>query len=101
MPANPDGSGWIFHDYVSANINSTLNLRTMSTSPLRKLIRNNRSAASGSRMEDVAALASVSLITVSRVINTPDKVASATRERTACADGDTRHIVSVHRVNPA
>ena len=64
----------------------------MSTSPLHKLIRNNRSAATGSRMEDVAALAGVSLITVSRVINTPDKVASATRERVLAAISKTGYV---------
>lgn len=43
--------------------------------------RTRRSKQSGHRMEDVAKLAQVSLITVSRVINHPDKVTPATRKR--------------------
>lgn len=43
--------------------------------------RTRRSKQSGHRMEDVAKLAQVSLITVSRVINQPDKVTPTTRKR--------------------
>ena len=43
--------------------------------------RARRAKQTGHRMEDVARLAQVSLITVSRVINQPDKVTPATRKR--------------------
>lgn len=43
--------------------------------------RTRRSNASSRRMEDVAQLAQVSLITVSRVINQPEKVSPSTRKR--------------------
>lgn len=56
----------------------------MSTENLRKP-RARRAFSTGSRMEDVARLAGVSLITVSRVINTPDKVAPATRSAVEAA----------------
>ena len=52
----------------------------MSTST-KPATRASRPATSGSRMEDVARLAGVSMITVSRVLNTPDKVAPATRRK--------------------
>jgi LacI family transcriptional regulator, gluconate utilization system Gnt-I transcriptional repressor len=54
--------------------------------------RNNRSAMPGSRMEDVARLAGVSLITVSRVINTPDKVAELTRDKVFAAIRKTGYV---------
>jgi LacI family transcriptional regulator, gluconate utilization system Gnt-I transcriptional repressor len=42
--------------------------------------RKRRTTSGGSRMADVARLAGVSMITVSRVLNLPDKVASKTRD---------------------
>ena len=56
----------------------------MSTST-KPATRASRPATSGSRMEDVARLAGVSMITVSRVLNTPDKVAPATRRKIEAA----------------
>lgn len=47
--------------------------------------RKRRTSACGSRMEDVASLAGVSMITVSRAINTPHKVSPATLVRVQSA----------------
>ena len=47
--------------------------------------RKRRASAASSRMEDVASLAGVSMITVSRAINSPDKVSPATRARVEAA----------------
>ncbi len=47
--------------------------------------RKRRTSTAGYRMEDVASLAGVSMITVSRAINTPDKVSPATRARVDAA----------------
>ena len=54
--------------------------------------RTRRAARAGSRMEDVAQLAGVSLITVSRVLNTPDKVAPATRRKIEAAIRKTGYL---------
>jgi LacI family transcriptional regulator, gluconate utilization system Gnt-I transcriptional repressor len=60
----------------------------MSTTTPRK----SRASSSGSRMEDVAALAGVSMITVSRVLNTPDKVTPATRDAVLAAIKKTGYV---------
>jgi LacI family gluconate utilization system Gnt-I transcriptional repressor len=57
---------------------SFLPSQIVTTTPASKN-NNRRNSASSHRMEDVATLAGVSMITVSRVINSPDKVAEVTR----------------------
>jgi len=57
---------------------SLLPSQIVTTTPASKN-NNRRNSASSHRMEDVATLAGVSMITVSRVINSPDKVAEVTR----------------------
>jgi LacI family gluconate utilization system Gnt-I transcriptional repressor len=69
-------------------MNAKPNAPTLSTPAIRK----SRGVAAGSRMEEVAALAGVSMITVSRVINTPDKVAVATRAAVLAAIKRTGYV---------
>ena len=56
-------------------------MSTESQSLEKSAPRGKRSKLPGHRMEDVARIAQVSLITVSRVINQPDKVSPVTRKR--------------------
>ncbi len=77
-------------------MNFTVKSGRMSTSahskPEATPARKRRSASGGSRMDDVARLAGVSMITVSRVLNTPDKVAKTTREAVLAAIKKTGYV---------
>lgn len=55
-------------------------------------VRKSRAKASASKMSEVAALAGVTMITVSRVLNRPEKVALATREKVLAAIQKTGYV---------
>ncbi len=56
------------------------------------IARNRRTAANTVRMEDVARAAGVGMITVSRALNTPDKLAPATLARVRAAIDKLRYV---------
>lgn len=67
-------------------------IRESGSRPPRTLQMSSHSSGRRLRMEDIAARAGVSQMTVSRALRTPDKVADATRDRIAAAMAEVDYV---------